>query len=216
MPKRVLPVVLVVLRLSVAALFASQLTWKLPPHFGCPAGDFVFTTSGPDGTLRRSTGLCDWIGIESVWSQRDRLFFARDTDGDGQKDAGLSLGPLVRLNGWFVDEVVEPNFGVFGWLIFLTETFIVLSLGLGLLSRLGAAVALALSVQLTLGVAGVVHRASGLDEGELLYWMMIATALLLVVRPAGRWFGLDARLRRRHLAPGAPDGWRRKLVRIAT
>ncbi|HVV81899.1 MAG TPA: hypothetical protein VHE35_02425 [Kofleriaceae bacterium] len=213
MAKRAFIVVLVLLRLGMAGLFASQLTWKVPPHFGCPAGDFVFTSAGADGTLHRSTGLCDWIGIESVFSHRDRKFFGRDTDGDGLADSGLPLGPLVKMNGWFVDHVVEPNFGVFGWLIFLTETLIVLSLGLGLLSRFGAAVAVALSVQLTLGVAGVADRATGLDEGELLYWTMIAVSALLAIRPAGRWFGLDKRLRSKFL--GA-DGWRGRLVRLGT
>ena len=67
-PGRLRQVLLVVARLGLAYLFFSQLFWKLPPSFGCPA-DFSFTTDSLDenGRLRlqRTTGLCDWIGVEN-------------------------------------------------------------------------------------------------------------------------------------------------------
>jgi hypothetical protein len=58
---------LVLARLTLAYLFFTQLFWKLPPTFGCPP-DFAFTTASVEGRLQRTSGLCDWIGVEAVWS----------------------------------------------------------------------------------------------------------------------------------------------------
>ncbi len=191
---------LVVCRLGLAFLFFSQLFWKLPPHFGCPDGhSFVFTTADSDGTAKRSTGLCDWIGIESIWAHHERSFFVIDLDNDGKPDFALHLRWLVRLNGWFVDSVVMPHFRLFGWLIFATEAFIALSLFFGILSRLGAVLSLLLSVQLMLGIAGASDPAIGLQEWEWSYHLMVLLSLVLVGSPSGRLFGFDALLRRRLL-----------------
>lgn len=190
----------VIARLGVAFLFFSQLFWKLPPHFGCPDGPFAFSAAGPDGVVKRSTSLCDWIGIESVWSQRERSFFAIDFNNDGKPDFALHLKPLVRANGWFIDHVVIPHFQFFGWLIFLAEAFIVVSLALGIFARLGALFSLLLSVQLMIGVAGVSDFTIGLYEWEWSYHLMILVSLVLWGAAAGRVFGLDALLRPRLIA----------------
>lgn len=57
-------------RLGLACLFFSQLFWKLPPDFGCTrdSGRFIFTSVSADGNLRRTTGLCDWLGVESIFA----------------------------------------------------------------------------------------------------------------------------------------------------
>ena len=188
---------LVIGRLGVALLFFSQLFWKLPPHFGCEEGPFVFSSLGADGAIKRSAGLCDWIGIESIFSHRERSFFGIDFNNDGASDFEVNLKPLVRANGWFVDHVVIPHFRLFGWLIFLTEAFIVLSLALGILARLGALLSFLLSVQLMLGLAGVSDTATGLYEWEWSYHLMILLSLMLVGAPGGRAFGLDSLLRPR-------------------
>ncbi|MCA9870316.1 MAG: hypothetical protein KC487_08070, partial [Anaerolineae bacterium] len=61
-------VILVVARLALAVLFFTQLWWKMPPTFGCPS-DYAFTTATTENgrlRLQRTSGLCDWIGIEQV------------------------------------------------------------------------------------------------------------------------------------------------------
>lgn len=189
-------ITLLVGRVGLAFLFFSQLFWKVPPHFGCPDGhSFVFSAVNADGAVKRSTGLCDWIGIESAWSHRERSFFVIDFNNDGKPDFSLHLRGLVRLNGWFVERVVMAHFHFFGWLIFATEAFIALSLFLGLLSRLGALLSLLLSIQLMLGVAGVSDPAIGLQEWEWSYHLMILLSLLLVGSASGRFLGVDAILR---------------------
>jgi hypothetical protein len=65
------------------------------------------------------------------------------------------------LNDLFVENVVMPNIGWFGWLIWLAEAFIAFSLFLGIFSRLGALVAQGVSTQLMLGLAP--GRVLGLD-----------------------------------------------------
>ena len=96
---------LVLARLSVAYLFFTQLWWKAPPTYGCPA-DFHFTTGTP-AQLQRSGGLCDWIGIESVYASTSlrrtyrprergsrcsrrcaRMYRARSAEGVSQETPG--------------------------------------------------------------------------------------------------------------------------------
>lgn len=198
---------LLCLRLALAYLFFSQLFWKLPPDFGCQRvnGHFVMTTAGADGRLMRGTGLCDWLGVEVEFAHRDRLFLSTDVDNNGTADLAVRLTPLVRWNGLFVERIVVPNLELFGWLIWLTEAVIAVSLTFGLLSRLGAVLSLGLGVQLTLGLAGVSDPPTHLQEWEWSYLQLVLLSGVLVAQPAGRWCGIDAVLRRRlaHARPGS-------------
>ena len=67
----------------------------------------------------------------------------------------LDLGWAAKLNAVFLEGFVEPNIRWFGWFIWGAEAFIFLSLFLGLFSRLGGLVAIAISGQLALGLAGI-------------------------------------------------------------
>jgi hypothetical protein len=198
-------ITLVIARLGLAYLFFANLFWKLPPSFGCST-DYAFTTSSPDGALMRTSGLCDWIGLESVFANRERQFLVV-YGPDGGALFSVGLGPLVKLNGLFVDQVVKPAIGPFGWLIFLAEAFIAASLFLGLFSRAGALVALLLALQLMLGLAGAWDPPTALNEWEWSYHLMILLSLVLLGSAPGRFFGLDALLRP-HLATAAGEGKR--------
>ena len=48
-------------RLALAYLFFTQLWWKLPPRFSCPA-DFTFKEETAPGQYNSSSGLCTWLG----------------------------------------------------------------------------------------------------------------------------------------------------------
>jgi len=196
--ERIRTAAIVIGRLGLAYLFFTQLFWKLPPTFGCPA-DFRFTTAGPNGQLVRSSGLCDWIGIESAWASRPRQLLVTDVGG-GLK-LGVPVEPVVKLNGAFIDGFVQPNIRWFGWLIWGAEAFIALSLGLGLFSRLGGLIALAVAGQLTIGLAGIGNP----YEWEWSYLQIMLLAVLMIGLAPGRHFGLDARLRPR-LAEAAAAG----------
>jgi hypothetical protein len=197
---------LVLARLGLAYLFFTQLWWKAPPDFGCPA-DFRFTTGTP-AALQRSSGLCDWIGIESVYATQPRPFFVANIDNRGAPEIAVDLGWAARLNGTFIDTVVKPNIRWFGYVIFFTEAFIFASLFLGLFSRLGGLVAIGMSIQLMLGLAGI----SNPYEWEWAYINMVLLALLMFAFAPGRYLGFDALLRPR-LARG---GTFAKLLRALT
>ena len=103
--------VIVIGRLALAYLFFTQLFWKMPPTFGCPP-DFAFTTGAVEGgrvQLQRTSGLCDWIGIEAVWSTQPRPFFVANLDNQGAPEIAIDLGWAARLNGLFIKILPCPT-----------------------------------------------------------------------------------------------------------
>jgi hypothetical protein len=176
-------------RIALGYLFFTQLWWKVPPSFGCPA-DFAFSEE-VNGRLRTTSGLCDWIGREAVYAQKPRQFFVADMRSVGGPNLALDVSPLVRANGAFLDGFVKPNIRWFGTVVWGMEAFIFVSLVFGALSRLGGLVALAQSAQLMIGLSGTP------GEWEWIYHTMVALALVLAAIPTGRWLGVDAWLRPR-------------------
>jgi hypothetical protein len=205
--QRVRGVVLVLARLALGYLFFTQLFWKMPPTFGCPA-DFAFTTANAEGRLQRTSGLCDWIGVEQVWSQRPRPFFVANFDNQGPPEIALDLSWAAQLNGGFLTNVVMPGIRWFGWLVWLAEAWIFVSLFFGLFSRLGGLVAIGISAQLMIGLAGI----SSPYEWEWSYNQMVVLSLLMFAFAPGRIFGMDAWLRPRLAATaGRGNGLARLL-----
>jgi hypothetical protein len=188
-------VVLVIGRLALAYLFFTQLLWKMPPTFGCPP-DFAFTSGTVEGgrvQLQRTSGLCDWIGIEVVWSTLPHPFFVANIDNQGKPEIAIDLGWAARLNGLFIENFVMPNIRWFGWVIWGSEAFIFISMLLGLFSRLGGLVAIAMSAQLMIGLGGI----STPYEWEWTYNLMVVLAIMLFGLTPGRVLGVDAWLRPR-------------------
>jgi hypothetical protein len=173
----------------------------------------VFTSFAQDGSLVRTSGLCDWIGIEASYADPERRFFVIPNEY-GESRFSIGLGPLVQLNGLFVEHVVQPNFGFFGWAIFSAEALIAGSLFLGLLSRGGAFLSLLISLQLMLGLAGIWDPAAQLQEWEWSYHLMILLSIVLLGAAPGRSLGLDALLRPR-LSGKAESGSRLAKLLLA-
>jgi len=91
--------VLVFARIALGYLFLTQLFWKMPPSFGCP-DDFAFTTGTvEDGRLhlQRTSGLCDWVGIESAYAAQPRPWLTVDMTPVGGPKLSLGLGWLAQL-----------------------------------------------------------------------------------------------------------------------
>lgn len=194
-------VVLVISRVGLAYLFFTQLWWKLPPTFGCPA-DFAFTTGMVEGgrvRLQRTSGLCDWIGIEQVYSQQPRPLLVANLDNRGEPEIAIDIAPIARLNGIFLETIVMPTIGVSGWLLWLAEAAIFITLLLGLFSRLGGLIAVGVSAQLMIGLSGIPNP----FEWEWAYNSIFLLALLMFAFAPGRVFGVDAWLRPRLLAASA-------------
>jgi hypothetical protein len=205
--QRLRSVALVIGRLTLAYLFFTQLFWKMPPTFGCPA-DFKFTTADANGKLARTSGLCDWIGVESVWAQRPHPILVANVDNKGAPELQVDIGWAARMNGLFIDHVVKPNIRWFGYVIWTSETFIFVTLLLGLFSRLGGLVAIGMSAQLWVGLAGI----SNPFEWEWSYNLMVVLSILMFAFAPGRVFGLDTLLRPRLEAAAAKGNMGARLL----
>ena len=190
--RRLQRAVVIIGRLALAYLFFTSLWWKLPPRFGC-ANNFAFPVANAQGRpdTNGSSGLCYWIGVESVYATQPRPLFVAELRYAGGQDLKVDIAPLARMNGWFIDTIVKPNIAWFGYLIFAAEAFIALSLFLGLFSRLGGLVAIGISAQLMVGLAGIPQP----FEWEWSYNLMVVLSILMFGLAPGRYLGIDALLR---------------------
>jgi len=94
--------------------------------------------------------------------------------------------PTLTAYREFLVNVMIPHWTLFGWMTLITETFIGVTLILGLLTRLGSLVAIAMAVNVTVGILNVPH------EWGWTYTMLIAFPVLFLVTDAGRSLGVDA------------------------
>lgn len=108
---------------------------------------------------------------------------------------------FLPLHRSFVEFVVLPHFLLFAWLTLFTELFIGVSHLLGLVGRLGALVALAMSTNLLIGLA----RQPSVWPWS--YLMLLGYALIFLGTHPGRVLGLDGLLSR-HLSASALAGRR--------
>jgi uncharacterized membrane protein YphA (DoxX/SURF4 family) len=195
---RLYKILLVIARLGLGYLFFTQLWWKLPPRFGCGA-DFAFPVAAQQNywEANNSSGLCFWMGMESIFASRPRRVLVADMRPAGLPTIGLSITPLARLNGVLIDNLFMPQIRIFGWLIWLAELSIAISMLLGLFTRLGSLIAIGMSLQLYVGLANIPRP----YEWEWSYGTMVFLSLAMFGAVAGRTFGVDGWLRRRLTGP---------------
>ena len=115
---------------------------------------------GPELRIGLDGGLCDWVGREIA-------------------------NPLFPWYARFLEAVVVPNFALFGWLVWLLEAFVFVSLFFGLFARLGGLLGTLQALNLLVGLWAVPHE---------WYWTYIMLALLnalVLFTGAGRFLGLD-------------------------
>lgn len=197
---RLYRICMLIARLGLAYLFFTQLWWKLPPRFGC-ANDFAFPQPAAENywTANGSSGLCYWMGLESVYASQDRRVLVADMRSAGLPDIGINIKPLAQVNGWLLDTIFIPNIRFFGWAIWLAEFWVFLSMLLGFFSRAGALVAIGVMGQLYLGLANVPRP----YEWEWTYGGILLLSVAMLGAAPGRFAGLDAWLRPRLAEPAA-------------
>jgi thiosulfate dehydrogenase [quinone] large subunit len=115
--------------------------------------------------------------------------------------------PTVGAYRDFLVNVMIPHWTFFGWMTLTTETFIAVTLMLGLLTRLGSLVAIGMAVNITIGILSVPH------EWGWTYVMLIMLPVIFLLTDAGRSFGVDAFLARR-LDRSAAGSWVVRLCRL--
>jgi hypothetical protein len=119
---RLFKVCMLIARLGLAYLFFTQLFWKLPPTFGCGA-NFAFPkpTAQNYYDTNQSSGLCFWMGLESVFASQPRQVLVADMRPAGLPTLSVSITPLAKINGVLLDRLIIPNIALFGWLVWLAE-----------------------------------------------------------------------------------------------
>ncbi len=93
---------------------------------------------------------------------------------------------------WVTEEIVLPNFQIFGWFTLIIETLLAALLIVGYRTKLAALAGVAVSVPILLSVL-YYDRA---DEWSWAYFLMIAAHVLLWASDAGDHIGVDGVLRR--------------------
>ncbi|HMO59162.1 MAG TPA: TQO small subunit DoxD [Roseiflexaceae bacterium] len=211
--RRLQQAVIIIARLGLAYIFFSGFLWKMPPRFGC-ANNFAFPVANAEGRPdpNGSTGLCYWMGLETVYASQERKVLVADLQYIGGQQFGVNISPIAQLNAAFLDGIVKPNIAVFGYLIWGAEVLIFLTMFLGLFTRLGGLLAIGIASQLYIGLANIPSP----YEWEWAYGQMVLLAILMFGLAPGRILGLDALLRPR-LMPAAARGNRlAQLVLLLT
>lgn len=205
---RLQKIVIVIGRLGLAYLFFSQLFWKLPPTFGC-ANNFAYPRPAAENywEANGSSGLCFWLGMETVFADQPRQVLVTDMKPAGLPKFGVSITPLAQANAALLENVIQPNIGVIGWLVWLAEFWVFVSMLMGLLTRVGGLVAIGVALQLYVGLANIPRP----YEWEWSYGLMVLLAVLMFGLAPGRYFGLDALLRRRFVPPARTGALSRLL-----
>jgi uncharacterized membrane protein YphA (DoxX/SURF4 family) len=195
---RLYKICLVIARLVLAYLFFTQLWWKLPPSFGC-GQNFAFPKPAAQNyyDTNKSSGLCYWMGLESIFASQPRQILIADMRSAGLPNVSVSITPIARLNGLLLDNLFIPNIRVFGWLVWIFEFTVFLSMALGLFTRLGALAAIGIIGQLYIGLANIPRP----FEWEWTYGAILALSIAMLGAAAGRTFGLDGLLRRKLSGP---------------
>ena len=137
------------------------------------------------------------MGLESVFAPRTRQILVADMRPAGLPKISVNITPIAKLNGLLLDNLFIPNIRVFGWLVFLFEATVFVSLSLGLFTRLGSLAAIGIIAQLYIGLAGIPRP----FEWEWTYGAILALSIMMLGSASGRVFGLDKWLRRKLAGP---------------
>jgi len=111
--------------------------------------------------------------------------------------ASVSRNSTFAPFTWVTEEIVLPNFAVFGWFTVIVETVLAVLLIVGYRTKLAALAGAAMTIPIFLSVV-YYDRA---DEWSWAYFLMFAAHLLIYASAAGEHLGLDGVLRRGGRAP---------------
>jgi thiosulfate dehydrogenase (quinone) large subunit len=142
------------------------------------------------------------LGAYWLWEQHWKLppeFGVHDARGLMFSFQSSIDHPTLGVYRTFLQELVVPNFYLFGWLVFVSETLIGLSLTLGLLTRAGGVLG-------TLQAINLLVAQGATEEGPWLYLGLIAANLAVVFTPSNREFSLDRRLAAKLSVPTRGSG----------
>ncbi|NED99278.1 TQO small subunit DoxD [Phytoactinopolyspora halotolerans] len=164
------------------------------------------------GTALTASRLNGWllgacrVGVALLWI--DNVSWKQPPDfGEGDPPRTLYRWTLQAVEhevlapyAWFVENVVVPNFALFGWLVLIVEASLGAFLLVGLATRAWAVVGMGQSIVISLSTLNAPH------EWYWAYLLMFLVHLMLFATAAGRYGGLDGVLR---------PAWRRSDTALA-
>ncbi|MGB7980230.1 MAG: TQO small subunit DoxD [Candidatus Nanopelagicales bacterium] len=150
----------------------------------------------PDDRMAHFSAVVVRVVVGLLWvenlSWKVPPHFGADDDSGLYYFTSLAVEyPLLAPYSAVIENVVLPNFAVFGWGVFLVEIFLGLFLILGLATRFWAVVGLIQTVAIFLSVGAAPN------EWKWSYFLMAAAHLAVLGFAAGRVLGVDGALRRR-------------------
>lgn len=127
------------------------------------------------------------LGAYWLWEQHWKLppeFGVHDPRGLMFSFQSSIEHPTLGLYRTFLQDLVVPNFFLFGWLVFVAETLIGLSLTLGVLTRAGALLGTLQSINLLVAQGAT-------EEGPWIYVGLIAANVAVLLTPSNRRLSVD-------------------------
>jgi hypothetical protein len=127
------------------------------------------------------------IGAYWLWEQHWKLppeFGINDARGLMFSFQSSIEHPTIGLYRSFLQDVVVPHFFLFGWLVFVAETLIGLSLTFGLFTRAGGVLGMLESINLLVAQGAT-------PEGPWLYLGITAANLAATLTPSNRELSVD-------------------------
>jgi thiosulfate dehydrogenase [quinone] large subunit len=153
------------------------------------------------------------IGVGLLWIQNVG-WKNPPSFGQGNSPSGLYAFtryaveyPVFPPYSWLVENLVLPNFTLFGWAVLLAESALGAFLLVGLATRFWAVVGIAQTVAITLSVLNAPN------EWPWSYLLMLMAHAAVFATAAGRYAGLDGVLRSRWQA--SPTRLTRLLMRAS-
>jgi uncharacterized membrane protein YphA (DoxX/SURF4 family) len=175
--------------------FLRQPGWFTPVFWLLLIASIVLATlaarADPAQRTPRAAGL--WVLrvlVGCMWWQQSLWKIPPDFSGLRYWMGQEAAHAAIALQSAFVSEIVLPHLSVFGPLVYLIEVAIGVSLLLGLLSRLGALLGVAMALNLWLGL----YSARG--EWPWTYMFLVIIMARFAIDPPGRVLGADTMLRR--------------------
>ncbi|MEB0003519.1 DoxX family protein [Cryobacterium sp. RTC2.1] len=157
------------------------------------------------GRLTRAVLAAVRIAVGLMWLQnvnwkRPPDFGQAAHDGLYQYTADAVEHPVLGAFSWLVQNVIFPNFALFGWGVLIAEFCLGAFLLVGFLTRFWAAIGILQTIAITLSVLNTP------GEWQWSYYLMFAAQFVLLATAAGRIAGVDGLLRPRwSLGSGRPS-----------
>jgi len=146
--------------------------------------------------VRIAVGL---MWLQNVNWKRPPDFGQAAHDGLYQYTTDAVKHPVLGAFSWLVQNVIFPNFALFGWGVLIAEFCLGAFLLVGFLTRFWAAIGILQTIAITLSVLNTP------GEWQWSYYLMFAAQFVILATAAGRITGVDGLLRPRwSLGSGRP------------